>query len=88
MGVNHRFGYNQSKIKKMGKLMPSIDFERNENYSSKDYRNRDKESICGSFLIGGKEFKVTIHELRRIAETAEAGLEICNKAYSVGRMAT
>lgn len=84
--VNHRFGYDKKKIQRMGKLFPTIDFERNESLYADKHRTRDKAAIIGKFLIGGKEFKVTHQELRRIAETAEAGLEVTNKAYRLGSM--
>lgn len=85
-GVNHRFGYDQKKTQKLGNVFPSIDFERNESLHADQYRSRDKSAIVGEFLIAGKRIKVTYHELRRIMETAEAGLDIVDKAYKLGRL--
>tara|TARA_Y100000389_G_C17404848_1_gene487473 strand:- start:216 stop:479 length:264 start_codon:yes stop_codon:yes gene_type:complete len=84
MGVNHRHGYDRSKVEKMGKMYSTIDFERNDNYLSENYRNRDKAAPCGVFMIGGKEFRVSVHELRKISETASAGAEVVEKAYKLG----
>jgi len=87
MGVNHRHSYDKTKVERMGKIFATIDFERNEKYLSEQYRNRDKAAPCGTFTIGGKEFQVSVAELRKIAETAEAGAEIVEKSYKLGMLA-
>lgn len=87
MSVNQRFGIDQKTTKRLGKLFHTIDFESNPDYSNSDYRDKSRHSPCGSFFIDGKEFKVTIHELNRICETAEIAIEGLKKNYKIGGMA-
>jgi hypothetical protein len=87
MSVNQRFGIDQEKTKRLGKMFHTIDFESNPDYSNSNYREKSKHTPCGSFYIDGKEFKITIHELSRICETAEVALESLKKNYKMGGMA-
>lgn len=88
MSVNMRFGIDQERTRKrQGKVFHTIDFESNPNYRGEDYVKKSSTSSCGTFLIDGKQTKVTIQELERIVETAQAGLETLRKAYKLGSLA-
>lgn len=86
MSVNMRYGIDPKKTEKFGKVFHTIDFESNPNFRGSDYIDKSKKVPCGEFLIDGKRTKVTIHELERIMETAQASLENLRKAYKLGSM--
>lgn len=86
MSVNHRFGIDQKKTKRLGKIFHTIDFESNPDYSNSNYLEKSKHAACGTFFIDGKQFDVTIHELSRICETAEVALDLLKKNYKMGGM--
>jgi hypothetical protein len=84
MGVNQRFGIDESKTRRLGKIFNSIDFEVNENYNNADYLDSSLTAHCGSFFIDGREFKVNLNELKRIAETANSAVDVLRKKYKIG----
>ena len=86
MSVNQRFGINQTKTAHLGKLFHTIDFETDEGYTQREFLNNSKTSTCGTFCIGGSEFKLTLSELKRLSETAELALANFKKNYKLGGM--
>lgn len=86
MSVNQRYGINPNKTEHLGKMFHTIDFECNENYAESEYLEKSKRAICGSFIIGNSEFKLTYSELKRVMETAENALETLKKKYKMGRL--
>lgn len=86
MSVNMRFGIDQKKTKRYGKVFHTIDFEMNQYYKNEDYISKSSDTPCGEFIIDGKRTKITIHELERIHETANSSLEVLRKAYKLGSL--
>ncbi len=86
MGVNQRFGIDEGKTRRLGKIFNTIDFEINERYGNEDYLDSSITAPCGTFCIDGKEFVVNLNELRRIAETATAGVDVLRKKYKIGTL--
>jgi hypothetical protein len=86
MSVNQRFGINPDKTSHMGKLFHTIDFEMNDSFREKDFLDKSRSAVCGTFCIGGSEFKLTISELKRLSETADLALANMNKNYKLGGM--
>jgi len=84
MSVAGRFGYNPEKTEHLGKIFNTIDFERSENYDSKDFKEKRKNRVCGKFMIGNKEHQVTYHELERINEIAKLALQSLQTGYKIG----
>jgi len=85
MSVNSKHAMNSERVKRFGKLFGSIDFTINENVSTEIVKQRKGDTTVGTFEIGGKSFKVTLAEINRIIETAEAAKSVFNKSYSMGR---
>lgn len=86
MSVNQRFGINPEKTAHMGRLFHTIDFELNDSFGQKDYLDKSKTAVCGTFHIGEKQFKLTFNELKRLSETTELALANFNKNYKLGGM--
>lgn len=85
MSLNQRFAMDQKKVRRFGKFFGSIDFEMNHNLSNEVIRQRRKDTVIGSFLIGGKEFELTLEEVDRISETMEAAKEVYRKNFIMGK---
>lgn len=86
MSVNQRFGINPERTSHMGRLFHTIDFELNDSFTQKDYLDKSKNAVCGTFHIGEKQFKLTFNELKRLSETTELALANFNKNYKLGGM--
>lgn len=86
MSVNQRFGINEAKTAHLGRLFHTIDFETDNSFSQSEFLNKSRSSVCGTFCIGGSEFKLTLPELKRLSETAELALANFNKNYKLGGM--
>lgn len=85
MSVNMKYGMDQTKVRKYGKLFGTIDFELNDQVSSEVIKVKQQDTLIGEFLIGEKRFPVTLAELDRIIETAETARSVFHKSYSMGR---
>ncbi len=86
MSVNQRFGINPEKTSHMGRLFHTIDFEMNDSILEKDFLEKSRTAICGTFHIGEREYKLTFSELKRLSETADLALANMNKNYKLGGM--
>lgn len=86
MSINQRFSINPEKTSHMGRLFHTIDFEINDEYRQKDFLDKSRTAVCGTFYIGSKEFKLTYTELKRLAETADTAISSMDKYYKLGGM--
>ena len=80
MSVNSRFGINPEKTQKFGKLFHTIDFDVHS-ASKSVLEQRQMDTFAGNFIIGGKEFKVTLEELDRIIETCQTAKTVFLQKY-------
>ena len=78
-------GMDQEKVKRYGNLFGTIDFVLDENLSTERIRNKKSDTVVGNFEIAGKSYSITLAELDRIIETAEAAKSTFYKSYSMGR---
>lgn len=85
MSLNMTHAMNQEKVRRFGKLFGTIDFEMNQELSSDLINKQYKDTVVGTFQIGGKEFPVTLAELERISETADNAKTTFLKSYSMGK---
>jgi len=86
MSINQRYAVDETKVRHMGKLYSSIDFELVEGVDKLQFKNTPKRTVAGTFYIGDRSFTVTLGELDRIIETAQNAKEVFIKAYKLGRL--
>ena len=84
MSVNLRFGIDPDKTRHLGNLFGSIDFEVSST-SKGLLESRGENATAGKFLIGGKEFQVTLAELDRIVETCQTAKSVFFQKYRFGK---
>lgn len=76
---------NQERVKRFGKYFGSIDFELNQSLTVETIRSRKADTIVGTFHLDGREYPMTMAELDRIIETAEAAKNTFFKSYTMGK---
>jgi len=86
MSINNRFAVDQNKTKRYGQYYGGIDFEVNEDVSAKVFANNPSKPPVGEFIIGNRNFEVTIDELELIEQTAKDARETIMKRYRLGLM--
>ena len=86
MSLNQTASMNKKKVRRYGDVFGTIDFECRQSISETEFKDKGERAVIGEFQIGGKTFPVTISELKRIAETADAAVETTVKKYKLGRM--
>ena len=83
--VNNTASYNKKKVRKLGKLYGSIDFEVSDTISAHYFENNERP-IVGKLHIGGKTFDVTYQELDMIARTMTTAKDVVNRKHKMGMM--
>lgn len=83
MSINSSFAIGDDKTRRFGKLYGTIDFEtvpvsRDQILASKT------DTVVGVLSIGSEQYRVSIAELDRIADTATRAKEVAIKKYSFG----
>lgn len=85
MSLNQIHAIDPKTIKNKGKLFGSIDFESKPGATTGNFNLSKVGDVVGTLQIGGREFDVSLAELRRIAETCTAAQDMIAKKYRFGR---
>ncbi len=83
MSLNQTYAMDQRNASRHGKVFGSIDFEVKENISKDVFTTNRSKTVTGTLHLGGREFDLTLSEIRRIAETCKAAESVISKKYKM-----
>ncbi len=84
MSVNNRYGINEKRVKRFGKLYSSIDFDTSDNLTADQFYTKNDYQVIGNFFIGKNKYPITFKELDRIEETVKEAKMSLQRAYQIG----
>jgi hypothetical protein len=83
MSINSSFAIKEESTRRFGKLYGTIDFETTP-VSRDQILVSKSDTVVGVFTIGSEQYRVSISELDRIADTAMRAKEVAIKKYTFG----
>jgi hypothetical protein len=84
MSVNSRYAIDEKRVKRLGKLYSSIDFDSSDSLTAEQFYTKNDYQIVGDFCIGKHKFPITFKELDRIEETCKEARSALQRAYQIG----
>lgn len=81
--INQSIAMDEKKTRHLGKLFNTIDFE----FIDTNLQMIEKfqgDTPIGNFLIGGKEFQITLNEVEQIENTMKMAKTIFAQKYRLG----
>jgi hypothetical protein len=84
MSVNNRYGIDEKRVKRFGKLYSSIDFDSLDTLNAEQFYTKNDYQIVGDFCIGKHKYPITFKELDRIEETIKDAKSSLQRAYQIG----
>lgn len=82
--INQSTSMDERRTKHLGRLFRTIDFEFSETVNVDTIAKFKGDTPIGTFHIGGKEYQITLNEIRHIAETMERAENVFVQRYRFG----
>ena len=84
MSVNSRYAIDEKRVRRLGKLYSSIDFDVSETITAEQFKTKNDYQVIGNFYIGKHKFPITFKELERIEETLHEAKNALQRSYQIG----